>query len=59
MPVFLHQIPRLFNEKLIPLDVKVGDTVMKEQELGKSGMTGLAGGDHAQRNDSHSGTVCP
>jgi murein DD-endopeptidase MepM/ murein hydrolase activator NlpD len=26
--------------------VKVGDTVDKEQELGKSGMTGLAGGDH-------------
>jgi len=26
--------------------VKVGDTVEKEQELGKSGMTGLAGGDH-------------
>ncbi|HXT33063.1 MAG TPA: M23 family metallopeptidase [Vicinamibacterales bacterium] len=26
--------------------VKVGDSVEKEQELGKSGMTGLAGGDH-------------
>jgi murein DD-endopeptidase MepM/ murein hydrolase activator NlpD len=26
--------------------VKVGDTVQKEQELGKSGMTGMAGGDH-------------
>ena len=26
--------------------VKVGDMVEKEQELGKSGMTGLAGGDH-------------
>ena len=26
--------------------MKVGDTVEKEQELGKSGMTGLAGGDH-------------
>ncbi len=26
--------------------VKVGDNVEKEQELGKSGMTGLAGGDH-------------
>jgi len=26
--------------------VKVGDTVEKEQELGRSGMTGLAGGDH-------------
>ena len=26
--------------------VKVGDAVEKEQELGKSGMTGLAGGDH-------------
>ncbi len=26
--------------------VKAGDTVQKEQELGKSGMTGMAGGDH-------------
>ena len=26
--------------------VKVGDTVEKGQELGRSGMTGLAGGDH-------------
>ena len=26
--------------------VKVGDTVEKEQEIGRSGMTGLAGGDH-------------
>ena len=25
---------------------RVGDAVEKEQELGKSGMTGLAGGDH-------------
>jgi murein DD-endopeptidase MepM/ murein hydrolase activator NlpD len=28
------------------IDVKVGDTVRKEQEMGKSGDTGLAGGDH-------------
>jgi murein DD-endopeptidase MepM/ murein hydrolase activator NlpD len=28
------------------ITVKVGDTVEKEQEMGKSGMTGLAGGDH-------------
>ncbi len=26
--------------------VKAGDSVQKEQELGKSGMTGMAGGDH-------------
>ena len=26
--------------------VKVGDTVEKEQEMGRSGMTGMAGGDH-------------
>ena len=31
---------------LSSIAVKVGDTVAKEQELGKSGMTGLAGGDH-------------
>jgi murein DD-endopeptidase MepM/ murein hydrolase activator NlpD len=31
---------------LSSIAVKVGDTVTKEQELGKSGMTGLAGGDH-------------
>ena len=31
---------------LSSITVKVGDTVTKEQELGKSGMTGLAGGDH-------------
>jgi murein DD-endopeptidase MepM/ murein hydrolase activator NlpD len=28
------------------LEVKEGDTVKKEQEIGKSGQTGLAGGDH-------------
>jgi murein DD-endopeptidase MepM/ murein hydrolase activator NlpD len=28
------------------LDVKVGDHVMTRQQLGRSGMTGLAGGDH-------------
>ena len=31
---------------LSSIDVKVGDTVEKGQELGRSGMTGLAGGDH-------------
>jgi len=31
---------------LSSIGVKVGDTVEKEQELGKSGMTGMAGGDH-------------
>ncbi len=31
---------------LSAFSVKVGDTVEKEQELGRSGMTGLAGGDH-------------
>jgi murein DD-endopeptidase MepM/ murein hydrolase activator NlpD len=31
---------------LASIAVKVGDTVEKEQEMGKSGMTGLAGGDH-------------
>jgi murein DD-endopeptidase MepM/ murein hydrolase activator NlpD len=31
---------------LSSIAVKVGDTVQKEQEMGKSGMTGLAGGDH-------------
>ena len=31
---------------LSSIGVKAGDTVEKEQELGKSGMTGLAGGDH-------------
>jgi murein DD-endopeptidase MepM/ murein hydrolase activator NlpD len=31
---------------LSSIGVKVGDMVEKEQELGKSGMTGLAGGDH-------------
>ena len=31
---------------LSSIAVNVGDTVEKEQELGKSGMTGLAGGDH-------------
>ena len=31
---------------LSSIGVKVGDTVEKGQELGRSGMTGLAGGDH-------------
>ena len=31
---------------LSSIDVKVGDTVEKGQQLGRSGMTGLAGGDH-------------
>ena len=31
---------------LSSIGVAVGDTVEKEQELGRSGMTGLAGGDH-------------
>ena len=31
---------------LSSIGVKVGDMVEKEQELGRSGMTGLAGGDH-------------
>jgi murein DD-endopeptidase MepM/ murein hydrolase activator NlpD len=31
---------------LSSIAVKVGDTVEKEHEMGKSGMTGLAGGDH-------------
>ena len=31
---------------LSSIDVKVGDRVTKGQTLGKSGMTGLAGGDH-------------
>ena len=31
---------------LSSIAVKVGDMVEKEQEMGKSGMTGLAGGDH-------------
>ena len=31
---------------LSSMDVKVGDTVDKGQQLGRSGMTGLAGGDH-------------
>ena len=31
---------------LSSIAVTVGDTVEKEQEMGKSGMTGMAGGDH-------------
>ncbi len=31
---------------LSSIGVKAGDMVQKEQELGKSGMTGMAGGDH-------------
>ena len=31
---------------LSSFDVKVGDKVAKGQQLGRSGMTGLAGGDH-------------
>jgi hypothetical protein len=31
---------------LASIDVKPGDTVQKAQQLGRSGMTGLAGGDH-------------
>ena len=31
---------------LSSIDVKAGDTVRKEQQLGRSGMTGMAGGDH-------------
>lgn len=31
---------------LSSIDVKTGDTVEKGQQLGRSGMTGLAGGDH-------------
>jgi murein DD-endopeptidase MepM/ murein hydrolase activator NlpD len=31
---------------LSSIDVKAGDTVQKNQVLGRSGMTGLAGGDH-------------
>jgi murein DD-endopeptidase MepM/ murein hydrolase activator NlpD len=31
---------------LSAVEVKVGDTVEKEHQLGRSGMTGLAGGDH-------------
>ena len=31
---------------LSSMDVKVGQTVEKEQQLGRSGMTGMAGGDH-------------
>ena len=31
---------------LSSIEVKVGQDVEKEQQLGRSGMTGLAGGDH-------------
>ena len=31
---------------LSSIDVKPGDTVDKEQQIGRSGMTGMAGGDH-------------
>jgi len=31
---------------LSTIDVKVGQTVEKEQQIGRSGMTGMAGGDH-------------
>ena len=31
---------------LSSMDVKAGDTVEKEQQVGRSGMTGMAGGDH-------------
>ncbi len=31
---------------LSSMDVKVGQTVEKEQQVGRSGMTGMAGGDH-------------
>jgi len=36
----------LENGTKVALDVKVGDMVAKGQPLGRSGMTGLAGGDH-------------
>jgi murein DD-endopeptidase MepM/ murein hydrolase activator NlpD len=31
---------------LSSIDVKVDQTVEKEQQIGRSGMTGMAGGDH-------------
>ena len=31
---------------LSSIEVKPGDTVAKEQQIGRSGMTGMAGGDH-------------
>ena len=31
---------------LSAIDVKAGDTVEKQQQIGRSGMTGMAGGDH-------------